>query len=155
MGLDTKKMESLLLAMLEVLKDDKEQTPTVAPTVKKRGRPKGSSKKLKIVPETIVEPEESSGEVHQIKKKGNDVKRPLPGQINLFNPDDYKVCEDEGTTEWNRLKDGGIIKSKRRETYRDCNCSECGEPQQVLQELYRPGYVCDKCEQSKIGVSRE
>jgi hypothetical protein len=161
MGLDTKKMETLLLAMLEVLKSDSEETPTKAPAAKKRGRPKGSSKKatvtVKAAVEPEAEPEEDNGEVHQIKKKGAEVKskKPLPGQKNLFNPKDYKVCEDEGTSEWKRLKDGGIIKSKRRESYKECNCSDCGKPQRVLMELYRSNYICDRCEQSKIGASRE
>ena len=161
MGLDTKKMETLLLAMLEVLKSDNEETPTKAPAAKKRGRPKGSSKKAAVAVKTAVEPEEEpeedNGEAHQIKKKGTEVKskKPLPGQKNLFNPKDYKVCEDEGTSEWKRLKDGGIIKSKRRESYKDCHCSDCGKPQRVLMELYRSNYICDRCEQSKIGASRE
>jgi len=155
MGLDVKKLEMLLTQMLTTLQES--NTAVEEPPKKKRGRPKGSTKKATAttksapVPIPEHEPEIADGQLHQIKKKGpEDRRRPLPGQKNLFNPADYKVCEDEGTAEWNRLKDGGIIKSQKREAYKSCKCEDCGKSEQVLIELARENYVCDRCMDSKI-----
>lgn len=151
MGLDVKKLEMLLTQMLSTLQES--NTAVEEPPKKKRGRPKGSTKKAVAVkePEPIAEPEVVDGQLHQIKKKGPvDNRKPLPGQKNLFNPADYKTCEDEGSAEWKRLKDGGIIKSQKREAYKSCKCEDCGKSEQVLIELSRENYVCDRCMDSKI-----
>lgn len=151
MGLDVKKLEMLLTQMLATLQES--NTAVEEPPKKKRGRPKGSTKKVTAVKESdpIEEPETTDGQLHQIKKKGpEDRRRPLPGQKNLFNPEDYKTCEDEGTAEWKRLKDGGIVKSQKREAYKTCKCETCGNSEQVLIELSRENFVCDSCVESKI-----
>jgi hypothetical protein len=152
MGLDVKKLEMLLTQMLTTLQES--NTAVEEPPKKKRGRPKGSTKKVTAVkePNPVPEPEVvADGQLHQIKKKGPDDRRkPLPGQMNLFNPADYKTCEDEGTAEWKRLKDGGIVKSQKREAYKSCKCEDCGKSEQVLIELSRENYVCDRCMDSKI-----
>lgn len=151
MGLDVKKLEMLLTQMLSTLQES--NTVAEEPPKKKRGRPKGSTKKPVAVkePDPIKEPETSNDQIHQIKKKGtDDRRRPLPGQKNLFNPADYKSCEDENSAEWKRLKDGGIVKSQKREAYKSCKCEDCGRSEQVLIELCRENYVCDRCMGSKI-----
>ena len=159
MGLDVKKLEMLMTQMLATLREaDLTSSPVTITAVeeqpkRKRGRPKGSTKKVVTPkePDPIAEPETSDGQLHQIKKKGPaDSRRPLPGQKNLFNPADYKVCEDEGTAEWKRLKDGGIVKSQKREAYKSCKCESCGKSEQVLIELSRENFVCDSCVESKI-----
>jgi len=147
MALDTDKMESLLIQMLGVIRDSKE-TPVVeeAPK-KKRGRPKGS----KNVVEPVPVAEASDGLTHQIKGKRQEVSRkPLAGQKNLFNPADYKTCEDEGSSEWNRLKDGGIVRSQKRTFEVECQCEECNKKFTVLKELAREGWKCDRCVEQKI-----
>ncbi len=160
MALDTKKLELLLTQMLQVIKEDDEE-PTPVP--KKRGRPKGSTKKKAVrgkaavvrLTKPVVEDVEPG--THQIKRKGTDdrrTSRPLTGQKNLFNPNDYKKCDDEGSAEWNRLKDGGIIKSKKREAYVNCVCEDCHKTISELKELARENYVCDDCMDKKIPKSR-
>ena len=151
MGLDVKKLELLLTQMLSTLQES--NTVVEEPPAKKRGRPKGSTKKVTSVkdPDPVTKAASSDDQIHQIKKKGTaESKRPLPGQMNLFNPADYKVCEDENTSEWKRLKDGGIVKSQKREAYKSCKCDQCGKSEQVLIELCRENFVCDNCVESKI-----
>jgi len=143
MGLDVKKLELLLTQMLSVIQED---TATEKAPAKKRGRPKGS-KNTKPVEVATVEESQPDSSVHQIKKEKNTggSRRPLAGQKNLFNPDDYKVCEDEGTPEWNRLKDGGIVKSQKREYEVKCVCEECKAQVLVPKDLAREGFKCDEC----------
>lgn len=148
MALDTRKLELLLTQMLAVIKEDIAEPVAIATTIepKKRGRPKGSSK---TSTKTIVEPiTKADGGLFQIKKEKDaraGSRRPLAGQKNLFNPDDYKTCEDEGSAEWNRLKDGGIVKSQKREYEVKCVCEECKTTVLVPKELVKENFKCDDC----------
>lgn len=147
MALDTDKLELLLVQMLGVIRESKDTEPVAEAPKKKRGRPKGSKK----VVEEPVEVAASDGLTHQINRKKQEVsRRPLGGQKNLFNPDEYRTCEDEGTSEWNRLKDGGIVRSQRRTFEVECTCEECNKKYTVLKELAREGWKCDRCVEQKI-----
>jgi hypothetical protein len=146
MALDTRKLELLLTQMLAVIKEDIAEPIVIATTIepKKRGRPKGSPKS-KAVEQPITK---GDGGLFQIKKEKDaraGSRRPLAGQKNLFNPDDYKTCEDEGSAEWNRLKDGGIVKSQKREYEVQCVCEECKTRILVPKELVRENFKCDDC----------
>lgn len=148
------KLDKLLAAMellISAIAPKEAPAKKVAKATKKttkRGRPKKQVEVEEDYEDDDLLDLDVDPTVHSIKPKKASGKKKF---VNTFNPAKIKKTEDEGSEEYKRIKDGGIVKSRGRQSHKKVFCNDCKKHVEVITELARKPYYCSDY---KIGQCR-